>query len=177
MIQHRHCLQQETTQAQWRRGGHKQKHRNGLDWVEGFAEKSTFTGQSPAWNPKSGCIGRREGLTVAVAEHLPIRVRQVQLLPIAPLSSHGYKYPLSSEDLPLTTMTLALPSASPWPSLITSPPSLTHHSKYYLQDSLTTFLASAVCHGPFCMLITWFAFPQVESQLFRVHRCESRWLG
>lgn len=67
-------------------------------------------------------------------------------------------------------MTLALQSTGPW----SPPPSLTHHPKYYFQDSLTTFLVSSFArpYGPLHRLTTRFRPLQVESQLFRVHRCE-----
>jgi len=71
-------------------------------------------------------------------------------------------------------MTLTLPSTSACPTLVASPSFLTHHPKYYLQDSLTMFLTGTFVS--LYMLIARFAFPLVKGQLFRAHRCESQWL-
>jgi len=61
--------------------------------------------------------------------------------------SHAYKHPSLPRKSPHpqpSTMTVALQSASSWPSFAASPPSLPHHPKYYFQDSLTTFLVSTL---------------------------------
>lgn len=71
------------------------------------------------------------------------------------------------------TMTLALQSIGPWSS-ITTPQALARHPKYYFQDSLTTFLVSPFARcGPRLGLNARLESPQVENQLFRVHRCGS----